>query len=159
MTVRESARLIVIDPQERVLLFQVEELAANDPFREPGTPARDRRFWITPGGGLEPGESHREAACREMFEETGFSAPELGEPIYYREKLLGNGTGCVLSQEYFFLVRLEAKADVSTVGHTELEVRDLRGHRWWSLDELEQIGETVYPEGFAELVRRVLKRE
>lgn len=156
MSVRQSARLIVVDPEERALLFRVEEIAANDPFREPGTTARDRIFWITPGGGIEAGESFEEAARRELFEETRFSISELGQPVFSREKLLENATGQVLSQEQFFFVRLDALAEVSTAGHTDLEQRDLSGFRWWSLDELEETFETIYPEEFAALVRRLL---
>ena len=37
------------------------------------TPAAPDRgsWWFTPGGGLDPGESHRDGAVRELFEETG----------------------------------------------------------------------------------------
>jgi 8-oxo-dGTP diphosphatase len=41
--------------------------------------------WTLPKGKLDPGESHEEAAVREVAEETGFSAelgPYLGETVY-----------------------------------------------------------------------------
>lgn len=156
MWVRESARLIVIDSDERVLLLRVQEVGGNDWFREPGSPARDRVFWITPGGGIEPGESYEEAARRELFEETGLRDVELGDQIYYREKLLENRTGQVLCKESYFLVRLNGSVSISTDNQTELERRDLRGHHWWSLPELEGTTEVVYPEGFPGLIRRLL---
>ncbi len=156
MRKRASARFILIDPDERILLFRVDELAGNDPFRSPGLPARDHSFWITPGGGVEPGEMLEQAAHRELREETGLVAPDLGAPVYYCEKMLENGSGPMLSQEHFFLVRLSARAAISTVGHTELERRDIHLHRWWSLAELESTAETVYPEGFPAMVRPLL---
>jgi len=156
MRKRASARLILVNPDDRILLFRVDELAANDPFRTPGLPARDHSFWITPGGGVEPGETMVQAAHRELCEETGLVAPDLGAPVYYREKMLENGSGRMLSQEHFFLVRLSARAAISTLGHTELERRDIHTHRWWPLAELESTVETIYPEGFPAMVRHLL---
>lgn len=34
-------------------------------------------YWIAPGGKIKPGESPREAACRELAEETGLVAVDL----------------------------------------------------------------------------------
>ncbi|MFE1956552.1 NUDIX domain-containing protein [Streptomyces sp. NPDC059479] len=53
---REAARVIVLDPENRVLLLSYAE---------------NGDFWATPGGSLEPGETHREAALRELREELG----------------------------------------------------------------------------------------
>jgi 8-oxo-dGTP pyrophosphatase MutT (NUDIX family) len=56
---RDSARVIVIDRAGRVLL-----LSGDDPH----TP--DGPFWLTPGGGTEPGESLLDTAVRELREAT-----------------------------------------------------------------------------------------
>ncbi|WP_234011923.1 MULTISPECIES: NUDIX hydrolase [unclassified Streptomyces] len=39
-----------------------------------------RRGWVPPGGQVEPGETPREGARRELFEETGVEAELLPEP-------------------------------------------------------------------------------
>jgi hypothetical protein len=62
----------------------------------------------------------------------------------------------VLCKESYFLVRLNGSVSISTDNQTELERRDLRGHHWWSLHELEATAEIVYPEGFPALIRRLL---
>ena len=49
---RPSARVIVIDGTDSVLLFRIE-----DPH-DPKPP-----LWITPGGGIEPGEALCDAAA------------------------------------------------------------------------------------------------
>lgn len=38
----------------------------------------DNNYWSIPGGGLEPGESVRQAASREVMEETGISCEVTG---------------------------------------------------------------------------------
>ena len=48
---RRAARLLVIDPEDSVLLFQYED--------------DGRRWWATPGGGLERDETFEQAAARE----------------------------------------------------------------------------------------------
>lgn len=59
---RPVARLLVVDPAERMLL-----LRTHDPS-EPAT----RQWWEVPGGGIEPGEDSVAAAVRELAEETGY---------------------------------------------------------------------------------------
>lgn len=58
-TPRRAARTAVLDPEGRVFLlcYDNEEVGVH---------------WAMPGGGLEPGESPREGALREMREETGW---------------------------------------------------------------------------------------
>ena len=65
MRARPSARLILLDPQDRVLLFL---------FHHREGPLAGSRFWATPGGSLEPSETYAQAAHRELFEETGIEA-------------------------------------------------------------------------------------
>jgi 8-oxo-dGTP pyrophosphatase MutT (NUDIX family) len=60
---REAARAIVLDPDDRVMLLRYDENGG---------------FWATPGGSLEPGETHRQAVVRELREELGVQHVTLG---------------------------------------------------------------------------------
>ena len=66
MTTVESARALLVDPRDRVLLMR---LASGRVALEPT--ASRQTFWLTPGGSLQWGESFENALLREIFEETG----------------------------------------------------------------------------------------
>lgn len=71
---RPAARLLVIAPDDRVLLF----CWTHELLRSPSG-----SVWITPGGGLEADETHEQAALRELHEETGMVLP-LGPCVWTR---------------------------------------------------------------------------
>ena len=56
---RRVVRAVMLTPDRRVLLMKIRE------------PVSGFVFWVTPGGGLEPGESDKDALRREVAEETG----------------------------------------------------------------------------------------
>ncbi|MDQ4039474.1 MAG: NUDIX domain-containing protein [Actinomycetota bacterium] len=56
--------MLVLGRDRRVLLFGARIV-------EPDTAPGDVVWWYTPGGGVEPGESLRTAAVRELAEEIG----------------------------------------------------------------------------------------
>ncbi len=72
MRQRPSARLLVVDEQNRVLLFRFV-------FKEGALAGQE--FWATPGGELDAGETFEEAAIRELFEETSIQIDAVDKPI------------------------------------------------------------------------------
>ena len=62
---RRTARVMVFDPEGRVLLIRCEVRRLDgDEFV----------FWLTPGGEIEPGEEPADAAVRELREELGLKS-------------------------------------------------------------------------------------
>jgi 8-oxo-dGTP pyrophosphatase MutT (NUDIX family) len=144
---RVAARVILINEAGRVLLFHGVD---------PANPADE--YWVTPGGGLEPGESPAHAAARELFEETGLRADpaELGRPIH-RNVIEFSFEGRPYRQEQdFFLLRVHTW-DVDMSGFDDSERRSVDGHRWWSVEELTATTEPVYPESLATLLRPLVE--
>jgi 8-oxo-dGTP pyrophosphatase MutT (NUDIX family) len=142
--VRVAARVILVDEQDRVLLIH-----GRDPSR-PDLPS----WWITPGGGLDEGETAEAAARREVFEETGLRLDALG-PVVLTRSVAFDFDGLRIEQdETFFLTRVRSTGDrFDTSGWNEIERRALSGLRWWTLDELETTEQTYFPEDLVNLLR------
>jgi 8-oxo-dGTP pyrophosphatase MutT (NUDIX family) len=139
-TVRETVRVIVID-HDRTLLFQ-----DSDPGLE------DSRWWVTPGGGVDPDESEKQAAIREVFEETGcrLSEDDLLGPIAIRHVVHGYSDQVIEQDESFYLALVEPfEVDVSR--HTPDERLTLLQHQWWSHDDLRHTDEWIWPHELVEL--------
>lgn len=143
---RTAARVLLLDAADRVLLFRGGDPAAP----ERGT------WWFTPGGGLDPGESRAEGAARELYEETGLrvTPTELGRPVLLRAVEFDFDGTRYAQDEEFFLLRVQAH-EVDTAGFSELELRSVVEHRWWTRAELASTGDAVYPDGLAALLDRV----
>lgn len=150
---RDVARALVFDPDDRLLLIAYE---ADHPI-DPANPAA-RTFWFMPGGGLEPGESHGEACLRELGEEIGVFDAEIGPQV-----AACNGPFFLFptprdARERYFVVRLpDDRVDTSRLAETESST--VLGTRWWTLDELDAASERIEPAGLARLARRIAAGE
>lgn len=135
---RPAARILLLDPAGRVLLFRF------DPDDRPP-------FWCTPGGALDPGESYAEAACRELLEETGIIA-DCGPEIAQRDVEFITIEGVPVSaDERYFLVRAPSDA-IDTASHTELEQRVMTRWRWFTTDELAAHDEAYFPQDLIAMI-------
>jgi len=144
LRVRRAGRVIVLDPDERVLLFRYDD------------PPPNGHHWNTPGGGLEPGEDHHTGAQRELVEETGWrDVPVLPEVVHHRTVVMEYSDEIVRQVEQFFVARVPVArrplGDVAAMHVTD----GIDGHRWWTLGELDATGEKIWPEGLPDLVRRL----
>jgi 8-oxo-dGTP pyrophosphatase MutT (NUDIX family) len=141
---RPTARLLVLDPLDRVLLF-----SAAGPR---GT------WWFTPGGGVHRGETLAAAAVRELAEETGYvrRESEIGPLVATCAGLWHADDGTrFLGADSFFFVRVDDAA-ISDDGWEALERSVITGHRWWTPAELRETSDMVVPAGLADLMTSLL---
>lgn len=142
---RVGGRLLVLDPAGQILLIH-ERIE------------HDQRHWLTPGGGLEPGESPVRAACRETFEETGLhlDLPEDSASVLVTRRNWSWAGVSYDQVDHFFLARVAAGVDVAPRALTAMEQDTLIGHRWWSIAELRATSEVVVPADLAAVLTRVI---
>lgn len=139
---RRAARAIVLDADDRVLLLRYDENGG---------------FWATPGGSLEAEDKgdYAAATVRELGEELGIDEQgiELGPQLAERSKDHMVGGHEVRQVERYFLTRISA-ANVDPTRATQPDT--IREHRWWTIPELHDTAETIYPLGLADLITDVL---
>ncbi len=133
---RISARVLLLDDADRVLLFR-----GSDPQLTAD------HFWFTPGGGMEAGEDLVAAARRELTEETGLELPRTAftGPVWWRRSRFTFSGTDYEQTEYFFVAAPPAGAALHHDGFTEVERSYIQGEEWWAADALAATGDVVYP--------------
>jgi G:T/U-mismatch repair DNA glycosylase/ADP-ribose pyrophosphatase YjhB (NUDIX family) len=139
-TERAAVRALCLDAKGRVLLVRFQHPVSGD------------AWWATVGGGVDPGESEEVALRRELREEAGLDAFELGPMVHTREHTFPWARQLLHQRERFYLVRVDAHEPTPTIDLAAEGVTDVR---WWTPAELADPPETVVPSELAELVHRL----
>ena len=141
-TPRRAARLLVIDPADgAVLLFQYED--------------DGRRWWATPGGGLDGDETIEEAAIREAAEELNISSPNV-LPLWHRTVEFSFRGTPIRQEEHYFLLRIPrnelALGQEVRAAHSQ---EGIIATRWWSPEEIETSSEQLFPDDLPQRLREL----
>ena len=146
MTVnRLTSRILLLDRDNRVLLFLT---------KAPDTSGVAR--WLTPGGGVDPGETHHQAALRELEEETGLVLDDVGEPVWSHDFVVEWDAADHDTGHAEFYTAVVDAFEPSDEQWTDDERVDVLAHKWWTLAELIATDEPYEPTELVSLVRRQL---
>jgi 8-oxo-dGTP pyrophosphatase MutT (NUDIX family) len=137
LRVRYAARVLVLDPSNRLLLLR-------------GMAVDGTAYWLAPGGGLEPGEDYASAALREAREELGI-AVELGPLVWHRRHVFETSKGTLDQTERFFV----ARSHTTNIAPVEPD-HYVIGHRWWTLPEIQTSDEPFTPRRLGALLPAIL---
>ncbi|MDX2603036.1 bifunctional GNAT family N-acetyltransferase/NUDIX hydrolase [Streptomyces caniscabiei] len=132
-TPRRAARIAVVDPEGAVLLFQYynSEVGAH---------------WALPGGGLDEGETPRQAAARELREETGWTDLEPGALLCTWEHDFTRYGLPVRQHDTIYVARGPRREPVGGVLATSRAREGILTWRWWTPAELtDPTAEPVWP--------------
>ncbi len=139
--VRNAVRVVLMNDADELLL-----MCMDDPTITSIGKQYSGRFWTLIGGEIEPDETIRDAAEREVFEETGLAKEdiEFGPKVWFGElDLMFKGRPTHIMQEFI----------VARTRHTRVSLANLQGDEkkavkeisWFSLDRIINSGEVIHP--------------
>ena len=140
---RRAGRVIVLDPEDRVLLFRYDDGPPNG------------RHWCTPGGGLNDGEDYPAGARRELAEETGWTDVPVGPEVYEWTRTMEHADAIVHQHERFFLARVAGRPSRAGRGGGDARLGRDRGVALVDAGRAGRHLEVIWPAGLADLIREL----
>ena len=109
------------------------------------SPVTGQDLWMTPGGGMETGESDQQSLEREVWEETGLRLTEPGRLVWIRNFSFQLNNGVFKQFEKFFLVFTPQFKPTMQNNPAQDELDIFKRYKWWNIDQLIGAADTFAP--------------
>lgn len=152
MKIRKAVRALLLNEDKELLLMEAEDFN----IRPIDGEVKKSCFWFTVGGKIENNESFHDALVREIYEETGLKDIEIGPNVWNTKSHLLYKNEPIVFDEIFVVVHTKQK-QLSFENFTYDEKQFIKRLRWWSLEDILQSTEIIYPIILKEYLPDILK--
>lgn len=142
---RTSIRALLINEKNKILMIRLRN------------PSSEWEGWITPGGGVESGETHEETLKRELKEELTLDVYEIIAPIWKRYHEYPWYEFLIKQAEVFYYLKCNDFIPKPSIDGSDNEMHAIIEYRWMSLEDLRKETLPTAPRDLANLVEAFLK--
>lgn len=146
MKIRKRASALLISADNRLFLFKFEFA-----FLDHG-----KTFWVTPGGGVNEGESFKQGLRRELYEELGLDVTVTEPYAFFRKMPFTHKSGEeFISDERFFVVKVPDE-NVIFSNMSAVEKKLTKEGKWWSVDDIRSSSEEFFADDLDSILENIL---
>jgi 8-oxo-dGTP pyrophosphatase MutT (NUDIX family) len=138
---RETVRAVLLTSANEVLLLRIRP------------PDGSECFWITPGGGLEPGETPEQGLRRELREELNLDQFVMGPLVWRRQHTFNWASRRICQREQYHIVQVD-RFEPRMADREEAQALDQ--FRWWPASQLAHSSERLTPLSLPQIIARYL---
>ena len=151
--IRPVVRILLFNEAQELLLMRLSGQHITLP-----DPAYNGDYWLPVGGRVEEGETMIDSIARELYEETGLAMSDitLHKEIYYGKFDLKFDTHTIHTEQRIFWATTQNR-DVHLGNLSDEEKNVVQGIKWFSMDDLSQSREPIYPAVLHSAIPQILE--